>query len=437
MVTLFRGCIVHTPRNPFKEPEALEAFADGGLVVDAGRVVALGDYSDVRESFPDARTVDCRPGLILPGLVDLHVHWPQVHVIGAMGLELLPWLQKVTLPEEVRLADPQRARQVARRFLAALRANGVTTSLVFGSHFPQAQDIFFSEAEASGLRIISGMVLSDRGLLAPLHQTPREAYEASMRLIHRWHGRGRLRYAVTPRFALSASEAMLEVARELLEAAPGLYFQTHLNENLDEIAAVKALFPQYADYLGVYEAFQLLGPRSIFAHNVHPTDDELRRLAATRSAVAHCPCSNSFLASGLFPLRRHLEFGVTFGLGTDVGAGTGFGILKEAMMAYQVQRLHPQGFSLKAAHLLYLATRAGAEALGLQEEIGDLLPGKQADFLWLRPPEGSTLEALLEASPSLEASLGAVFALAGEESIAAVYVGGERLGTPRPEGEGP
>lgn len=422
---LLRAAVFHTPSSPFREEGALKAFDDGGLVVDGGRIVEVGPYTGLRAAYPAAQVRDLRGGILLPGFVDLHVHYPQIRIIGSMGYSLLSWLRERALPEEVRLADAAYARAVARQFLRGLVRNGTTTALAFGAHFPAAQAILFQEAEAIGLRLISGLVLSDRNLLPSLHQLPEQAHQASRELIRRFHGRGKLRYAVTPRFSLSVSEGMLQVCRLLLEEFPDVYFHTHLNETPDEIAAVRELFPWAADYLDTYDAFHLVGPRSIFAHNVHPAERELQRLAAAGAAVAHCPASNAFLGSGLFPMRRHLLHGVRFGLGCDVGGGTGFGLLKEGLMAYLVQRLAPDGFPLTGAHLLYLATRAGAEALGLEREIGDLAPGKAADVVYIRPVQGSTLATVLGHADSPEAVLGALFTLASEADVAEVLVDGQ------------
>jgi guanine deaminase len=425
MVNVVRAQVVHTPRNPFVEEGALRAFSDGAVAFSGGRILASGPFASVSEAYPDALVLDARDSLLLPGFVDCHVHFPQVRMIGAMGLGLLDWLRLRALPEEARLADSAYAAAVASDFVRGLAAAGTTTALVFGSHFPEAQDALFAAASAGGLRVCSGLVVSDRGLLPSLHVSPSEAVEWSRALISRWHGRGLMRYAVTPRFSASCSEEMLAACGELTGAAEGLLFTTHLNETLDEISLVRSTFPWARDYLETYERFGLLGPRSVFAHDVHPTDDELRRLGVAGATVAHCPSSNAFLGSGLFPLRRHVLAGVRVALGSDVGAGTGFGVLKEGLMAYQMQMLMSEGVRLGPAELLWLCTGAGAAGLGLADEVGDLSPGKGADFVLVRPPAGSTLAAVLERSESMEEALGAVFTLAREESIAEVRVAGE------------
>jgi guanine deaminase len=231
-------------------------------------------------------------------------------------------------------------------------------------------------------------------------------------------------YAVTPRFALSTSEAMLEVCQTLLREHEGLLVQTHLNENPEEIAEVRRQFPHARDYLAIYEQFGLSGPNAVMAHDVHPTDSELNRLAMSGATVAHCPCSNAALGSGVFPLRRHIKAGVRCALGTDVGGGIGFGLLKEGLQAYMLQRVIPDGMLLNSSHLLYLATRAGAEALGLSGETGDFNIGKSADFVYLKPPTNSQLAAVREREQSMESLLAVIFTLAGAESVCEVRVEG-------------
>ncbi|HSR07492.1 MAG TPA: guanine deaminase [Bryobacteraceae bacterium] len=421
---LLRAHLFHTPRNPFRNDRGLESYSDGGLLIRAGKVVACGEYSEIHEAYSEVPTIDLRGGFLLPGFIDTHIHFPQLHVLGGLGRQLLDWLEYVALPEEARMAEPAYACETARAFVNALAAHGTTTALVFGAHFAGATASLFEAAEKSGLRIVSGMVLSDRWLRPELHQLPADAYRESTDLIRRFHGRGRLLYAVTPRFALSTSEAMLEVCQTLLRENPGVRFQTHLNENRQEIAEVAQLFPWASDYLNVYERFQLGGRGAVMAHNVHPSDSEVERLAASGTAISHCPCSNAALGSGLFPLRRHIAAGVTCALGTDVGGGTGFGMHKEGLQAYLLQRLAPDGVLLSPAHLLYLATRAGAEALGLDEEIGDFNPGKAADLVYLRPPQGSPLAAVIEQASDADRILAALFTLGGAESVREVRVEG-------------
>ena len=421
---LLRAPVFHTPANPFLQDRALECHWDGGLLIRDGHIAACGDYSELRVAHPEAQSSDLRGGFLLPGLIDTHIHFPQVRVLGSLGRSLLDWLESCALPEEARMADGAYARSVACGFVRALASHGTTTALAFGAHFAPATAALFECAQEAGVRVLSGLVLSDRRLRPELHQSPDAAYQASKTLIERFHKRGRLLYAVTPRFALSTSEAMLEVCQTLLSEHDGLRIQTHLNENHTEIAEVRRLFPAAPDYLAVYERFGLCGPRAVMAHNVHPSDSELRRLAASHTTIAHCPCSNAALGSGLFSLQRHLQAGVHCALGTDVGGGTGFGLLKEALQAYLLQRLAPEPAVLSPGQLLYLATRAGAEALGLAEETGDFQVEKAADLVYLRPPSESPLAAVLSQLESPERVLAALLTLAGQESVAEVRVEG-------------
>lgn len=423
-VELLRASLFHTPANPFATTGALVAHDDGALIVGDGRIVASGDYGALRAGWPDAAVTDWRGGFLLPGFVDAHTHFPQLRIIGGLGRTLLDWLDQIALPEEARMADIVYATDTARRFVRALAAHGTTTALVFGAHFVEATAALFQAAAAAGLRVATGLVVSDRLLRPELQQTPAEAYRDSTELIRRFHGQGRLRYAVTPRFALSASEPVLEVCQTLLAEHDGVRFQTHINESAGEVAAIARLFPWAHDYLAVYERYGLGGPRAVMAHDVQATDSELERLAAARTAIAHCPASNAVLGSGVFPLRRHLDAGVHCALGTDVGGGTGFGLLKEALQAHLVQRLAPDGVMLDPARLLYLATLAGAEALGLADDIGDFRAEKAADFVYLRPPAGSPLADVLERADTPERRLAAIFTLGGAESVREVRVDG-------------
>lgn len=421
--TIIRAQLMHTPTSPFVEDDALQHWSDGAVAF-ADTILAVGSFDEVRREHPDASVIDARDSVLLPGLVDVHVHYPQVHMIGAMGMTLLTWLNTRTLPEEANMASDAYARVAAHNFVRSLLANGTTTALVFGAHFATAQAILFDEALRQGVRVTSGLVLSDRNLRPELETTPEQAYAQSQQLIHTYHGQGEVRYAVSPRFSLSCSDAILDVTRSLMVEHPEVWMQTHINENVDEIAFVAELFPEARDYLDTYARHDLLTTRSIFAHNIHVSDDELARLAATGAKIAHCPSSNMFIGSGIFDMRRHLDAGIAFALGSDVAGGTGFSLFKEALMSYQGQMLQQDGYPLTAAHLLYLVTRAGAQLLGY-DNLGELSLGKQADFVVVHPQPHSSLANVLAHSPSAEASLSAIFTLAREDCIAATYIAGE------------
>ena len=424
-MTLYRGTFLDTPESPFRGHH-LRADQDAGLLVRDGVIAARGPAGAMLREHPDEDVVDLREGLVLPGFIDTHVHYPQVRAIGGLGMPLLDWLERCALPEEARLADATYAATVATDFVDGLARAGTTTALVFGSHFATAVDALFTEATRVGLRVTSGLVLSDRILRQDLFTDPDSAYAEGMALATRWHGVGRTRYAVTPRFSLSCTHPLLASAGELLRDVPGSYFTSHLNENAEEIRGVRELFG--CDYTSTYDQHGLLTERSVLAHNVHPTRSELQLLGRRGVSVAHCPTSNAALGSGLFPLGSHLAFGVRVALGTDVGAGTGFSLFKEGLQAYFAQQiLGLEGHRLTAGHLLHLATAAGADALGLTATTGDLSVGKEFDALWLSPATGTTLDVALRHADSPDDALAKAFALASPADVRETWVGGEAI----------
>jgi guanine deaminase len=423
-MTLYAGTIVDTPGDPFGGDPADALAETGALLVRDGIICARGSFAALRAEHPAEPVTQLPGGMLVPGFIDTHVHFPQIRAIGGLGMPLLDWLERCALPEESKLADQAYAREVASEFLGGLLASGTTSALVFGSHFAAAMDELFTAAERQGLNITSGLVLSDRILRPDLLQTPKAALADSTDLIDRWHDRGRLRYAVTPRFSLSASNAMLDVCAQLLDR--GVWFTSHVNENVAEVATVAGLFPGAEYYLDTYRQHGLVTKRSVFAHNVHPADHELAVLAEHGASVSHCPTSNCALGSGLFPLRRHAEHGVGIALGSDVGAGAGLFLPKEALQAYFIQQLlGPGGMNLTPVHLLYLATRAGARALGLDDRVGDFSVGKDFDAVWLRPAAGSTLAVNLKHASSITDALARVFSLATPGDVAGVWIKGE------------
>jgi guanine deaminase len=421
-MTIYRARVVDTPDDPF-HGGALRADEDAGLAVIGGAIVERASFDAVRERYPADEVVDLRAGVLLPGLIDTHVHYPQLRVIGALGMPLLQWLEQCALPEEARLADVTYARTVAREFAAALVDAGTTTALVFGSHFASAVHELFEAVSAFGLRVTSGLVVSDRLLRPELHTTPQRAYEQGRALAERWHDAGRNRYAVTPRFSLSCSDDLLDSCGALHADVAGSRFTSHINENPAEIAQVEALFG--GSYLDSYDKHGLVGTRSVFAHNVHPTEAELELLASSGAAVSHCPTSNCALGSGLFALDRHARHGVAVALGSDVGAGTGLSLFKEGLQAYFVQHLlGAEGMPLSPAHLLHLATAAGASALGLRDEVGDLGVGKRFDAVWVRPALGTPLDLGLRHASDATSAVAKLFALATSHDVAEVWIDG-------------
>ncbi|WP_109510415.1 guanine deaminase [Nocardioides speluncae] len=420
-MTIYRATVLDTPDDPFTGGR-LRAEADAGLLVHDGMIVGRGQFAAVKAQHLGEEVVDLTDGVVLPGFVDTHVHFPQVRVIGGLGMSLLDWLEQCALPEEVRLADVTYATGVAEEFVRSLAAAGTTSALVFGSHFAPAVGVLFEAAARLGLRVTCGLVTSDGILREELLTTPDRAYAEGLALADRWHGTGRARYAVTPRFSLSCTDPMLAACGALHSDVEGSFFTSHLNENKQEISTVATLFG-LRNYLETYDRHGLVGPRSVFAHNVYPTDRELRVMADRGATVAHCPTSNAALGNGLFPFRRHRAFGVHVALGTDVGAGNGFSLLKEGMQAYFSQQLPGRKrYPLAPRHLLYLATTAGARALDLN--VGHLGVGMPFDAQWIRPAPGSTLDVVLRNARDDTDALAKLFALGTPGDVHKVWVEG-------------
>jgi guanine deaminase len=423
---LHRARLAHVPDDPFVlGGAALRVVADGGLAVDAtGAILAAGPFDAVVAAHPRLPVVEHRGAWILPGMVDLHVHFPQTRVIAARGAALLDWLERFVFPEEARFADEAYARAAAELFAAELVRHGTTTALVFGSHAAPAVDACFRAGARRGLRFILGKVLHGEGVPAALLDRPAEARDACRALVADWHGRGKMRYAVTPRFAPTSTPETFALCRELLAATPDLHVTTHVAENVAEGRLVREKFPEARDYVDVYARAGLLGPRTVLAHGVHLSNAERAALAAAGSAVAHCPSSNFFLGSGVFAARATAAAGVGLGLGSDVGAGTSFSLFAEATDAYKASAL--AGDRLGPAEMLYLATRGGARALRLEREIGAFLPGLRADFVVVDPTRDRLLAERLAVAHDDEDALFALLTLARAGTLAGTYVDGAR-----------
>lgn len=422
----YRGAILHSIADPSEVgiDASYEYFEDGLLIIENGQISALGHASQLLASVTsDVEITHYPDGLIIPGLIDTHIHLPQTGMIGAYGEQLLDWLNTYTFPCESQFADKDHCDEVADIFIKELLRNGTTTAMVFASVHPQSVTSFFEAAEKLDLRMIAGKVMMDRNAPDYLTDTPESGYQQSKALIERWHGKGRLHYAVTPRFAPTSTPEQLTRAGQLLREYPDLYLQTHVSENLEEVQWVKALFPQRSGYLDVYDHYQLLGERSVFAHGVHLCDEECARLAQTGSAVAFCPTSNLFLGSGLFNLPMAQRHKLNVGLGTDVGAGTSFSILQTLNEAYKVLQL--QGVRLSPFQSLYLATLGGARALRLEDKIGTLQPGTDADFLVLDYHATPLLSYRLKQARNIAETLFALITLGDDRTVWQTYAAGK------------
>jgi guanine deaminase len=416
----FRGEFLSVSRDPHHYPDAVRHEPDGLLVVEDGIVVARGDHAVLAGRYPGL-AVDHLPGLIVPGFIDAHVHYAQMDHIASHGEQLLDWLDRHIFPAEMAFADRAHADRTAALFLDELLRNGTTSALVFPTVHAHSVDALFDAALGRNMRILSGKILMDLGPEG-LADTVDSGRDESNALIRRWRGRGRLGYAVTPRFALTSSDAQLHVAGALLADHPDVLLHTHLAENLRECAAVADRFPAAQDYLDVYDRFGLVGDRSVFAHGVHLSDRACTRLAQSGAGIAVCPSSNLFLGSGFFDLGQADAHGVRIGLGTDVGAGTSFSLLHTAGLAYQaaLSRYYP----LDPFRALYLATAGSAALLRIDDRVGGLEPGQEADFVLL-DSETTPLLARRTRNVPLADRLFALQILGDDRAVARTYVMGQ------------
>jgi guanine deaminase len=399
---------------------------DGLLIIENGRIAGSGEAADLLPGLPRGTAVDAYPDcLILPGLIDSHIHYPQTQVIASYGAQLLEWLNKYTFVEEQKFGDPAHAARIARFFLDELLRNGTTTAVVYCTVHPESVEAFFAESAQRNTRMIAGKVMMDRNAPAALTDTAERGYRESRALLEKWHRRGRQLYAISPRFAVTSSDAQLEAAGALLREHPDAYLQTHLAENREEIRAVRKLFPSAESYTDVYDRFGLLGPRSVFGHCLHLAEEELQRLSDTRSVAAFCPTSNLFIGSGLLDLARLHDPArpVRVSLATDVGGGTSYSMLRTAAEAYKVLQL--QGQNLPALDAFYLMTLGNARALSLEAAIGSLQTGSEADVVVLDPAATPAMRHRMETARDLEETLFVLIKLGDERCVRATYVAGE------------
>ncbi len=431
-IKTIRGSFLDFVDDPFYVPEedSVRYMKDGLLVLEDGKIKAFGAYADLQSEYGELPTTVYTERLIMPGFIDTHIHYPQTEMIAAYGEQLLEWLDQYVFPTEGKFQDKDYAEKVAEVFLDQLLSNGTTTALVFAAVFPQSVDAFFEAAERRNLCMIAGKVMMDRNAPDYLCDTAESSYQETKTLIQKWHKKGRLRYAVTPRFAITSTDEQLQKAGELLKEFPDVYMHTHISENVNEVAWVKELFPDCNGYLDTYDQAGLVKERCVFAHGVHLTDAEFQRLSDAGSAIAFCPTSNLFLGSGLFKIEqaKSAEHPVKVGLGTDVGGGTSFSMLQTANEAYKVAQLRQQKLSPFKA--LFLATLGGARALCLEDTLGNFEVGKEADFIVLdsRATPLMAFRNSPNASSSLEELADRAFSLmmmGDDRAVQATYILGE------------
>ena len=427
-ITVIRGRFLDIQKTVAQAAEIADQvryLEDGVLITEQGKIRWFGTWEDAQAHLPiNIEIQHYLEQLIIPGMIDTHIHFPQTEMVGAYGEQLLSWLNTYTFPTEIQFKDKAYASEIAKFFVNELLKNGTTTALVFCTVHPESVDALFEAAEQHQMRLIAGKVMMDRHAPEALCDSADSSYDDSKALIEKWHGQGRALYAITPRFAPTSTPEQLERAGQLKAEHPDIYVHTHLSENKDEIAWVKDLFPAQKGYLDVYHHYGLTGQRSVFAHCVHLEDAEWQCMHETDSAIAFCPTSNLFLGSGLFPLKKTWQQQVKVGLGTDVGAGTSFSLLQTVNEAYKVQQL--QGDKLSAYESLYHATLGGAKALDLDDKLGNFNVGKEADFVVLNLKPTALQQLRQSRAKSLEDSLFALFTMGDDRNVEATYIYGQK-----------
>ena len=430
MTKAIRGRCLSYRDNPFRKPlaECLVYEEDGLIVMDGGHIIAFGPASELMpglgQNVPITRYDNA---LICPGFIDCHVHYPQTEMIGAYGKQLIDWLNKYTFVAEQKFSDKAYALATAEVFLKECLRAGTTTASVFCTVDPVSVDAFFEQSEKINMRNIAGKVLMDRNAPSALMDTAQTGYDQTKKLIKKWHGKGRALYSVTPRFAATSTPEQMEMTGAVWNEHPGTYLQSHISENKAEIEWVRELFPGRKSYVDVYQHYGQLGSRAIYGHGVHFDENDFRIFAETGTALAHCPTSNLFLGSGLFSIETAMTGAhpVRTGLATDLGAGTSFSQLASMNEAYKIAQL--AGFALNAHQAFYLATRGAAEALYLEDKIGSIGSGLEADLIVLDLQATPLLGYRLQYANSLEELLFVLMMLGDDRTVRATYVAGEKI----------
>jgi guanine deaminase len=416
--------------DPSRAAKALRVIDDGLLLIEDGVVAACGEYQSLRSRIDSGTTVlDYSGCLATPGFVDTHIHLPQVDVIASPAAGLLDWLERHTFPAEAKFSDPAVAAETSRFFLDELARHGTTSALVFGTVHAASVEALFDEALRRNVRLIAGKCLMDQHCPEALRDTAEGGVQESADLAERWHGRGRLGYAITPRFAATSTPQQLALAGELARTRPDLYIQSHVAENVDEVRWVKELYPEARSYLDVYDRAGLLRERSVYAHCIWLDGEDRQRMHASRAAAAVCPTSNLFLGSGLFDFRAALDAEMAITLATDVGGGQSFSMLATMRAAHEVARL--KGEPLSAAQLWYWAARGGAVALGWQDHVGRLEPGFDADIIVIDPRATPLVARRTARAESFEEMLFALIVLGDDRVVRETFIAGHPSKTER------
>jgi guanine deaminase len=413
---------IDEPQGP-DDKASYRYIEDGAVVIADGKVQMVGEFISVAAGHQ--RVIDHRPYLILPGLIDPHIHFPQMQVIGSYAANLLEWLNTYTFVEEQRFADEGHARRIAARFFDELIRHGTTTAAAYCSVHPQSVDAFFGEAETRGMLMIGGKVMMDRNAPEALRDTPQSGYDDTKAGLERWHGKGRAHYAITPRFAITSTPEQMEMAEALAREYPDLHIQTHVDENLAEIEFARELYPNLPDYLGIYERYHLLGPKTLLGHCIHLTHREAQVLAETHSVAVWCPTSNLFIGSGLFDYDRLHNHGARIAVATDVGGGTSYSMLRTLDEGYKVLQLRGQRLTPLAS--FYRMTLGNARALSLDDRIGSIAPGRDADLVVLDSSATPQMALRMEVVESLANELFLLQTCGDDRAVVETYVAGRAM----------
>ncbi len=422
--TLLLGQTLSFAANPFEAGVgAARHETHGGVVVEGGRIVAVGTADAMRAAYPAAEVVDYGDKLISAGFVDAHVHYPQTGIIASWGKRLIDWLNSYTFPEEMRFGDRAYADQISAMYLDLTAKHGVTTMASYCTIHPESVDAFFEAAQARGQRVIAGKTCMDRNAPEGLRDKPQSAYDNSKALIERWHGVDRISYAITPRFSPTSTPEQLEALGSLWAEHPDCLMQTHLSEQTDEIAWVAELFPDARDYLDTYEQFGLLGEKGLYGHAIHLEERERDRLREVGAGLIHCPTSNTFIGSGLFDMGGLMAAGQRVGLASDTGGGSSFSMLRTMASAYEVGQLRHN--PLHAAELMWLATQGSARALHMEDKIGNLAVGMEADLVVLDLESTPEIAQRSARANDIWEALFPTIMMGDDRAIAATWINGK------------
>lgn len=425
--TLIRGRLLSFRAAPqhITDTDSYQYEVDGAVLVENGLIIASGAYAQVKEKASDAALeVDHRPHLIMPGFIDCHVHFPQMQVIGSYAANLLEWLNTYTFPEECRFVETAHAERIATHFFDEFLRQGTTTAVAYCSVHKTSADAFFAESARRGTRMIAGKVMMDRNAPQGLLDTPQSGYDETRELIESWHGRGRNMVAITPRFAITSTPEQMERTQALAYEFPDLHIQTHLSENREEIDFTTSLYPESIDYTDIYARYGLLGKKTLFGHAIHLSEREADALSESGSVAVHCPTSNLFLGSGLFPLKaiQRREKPVRVAVATDIGGGTSYSMLRTMDEAYKIQQL--LGERLNPLESFYHMTLGNAKALSLADKIGTLEPGTEADLVVLNASATPAMALKMEAVTTLTEELFLMQTLGDDRVVMETYVAG-------------